>query len=180
MPERLSRADWVAAGLEALAREGDSGLKAEPLARRLGVSRGSFYWHFADLDAFHEAVVTRWRDVAVDAVIRDLERHAAGDVEARLRRLVRLALQADPSLEIGMRAWLAERARAAVAAVDARRLVYLGRLLREAGIASDASEARALVIYWIYLGSALSRTRVGDDLLERLVDEVAALGLKGR
>ncbi|RTL63482.1 MAG: TetR/AcrR family transcriptional regulator, partial [Hyphomicrobiales bacterium] len=62
--DRLARADWVKAGLKALAREGASALKADRLARELGVSRGSFYWHFADVDAFHRAVLEGWKTVA--------------------------------------------------------------------------------------------------------------------
>ena len=175
--ERLSREIWVDAGLDALARDGGASLKAEVLAKRLGVSRGSFYWHFADLDAFHAAVVERWRDIAVEGVIRALERGAR---KGRLRHLLGLALRADPGLEIGMRAWgvSCERARAAVATVDARRLTYLAYMLVADGVAPDASEARACVIYWTYLGSALSRAEAGGAMLDRLIEELAAFATR--
>ena len=42
----------------------------------MGVSRGSFYWHFADIGAFHAAILERWREVAAEQIIANLE--AAG------------------------------------------------------------------------------------------------------
>ena len=55
MTDQLSADDWISQGLKALAKSGFIALKADPLARAMGVSRGSFYWHFADLGAFHAA-----------------------------------------------------------------------------------------------------------------------------
>src|SRR5689334_18004652 len=49
MSDRLAAADWVKAGLKALAADGVGALKADLLAKSLGISRGSFYWHFADI-----------------------------------------------------------------------------------------------------------------------------------
>ena len=60
MAEQLSAGDWIGQGLKALAESGFTALKADPLAKAMGVSRGSFYWHFADLAAFHAAVLKRW------------------------------------------------------------------------------------------------------------------------
>ena len=55
--ERLGPREWVNAGLRALSRSGFTALKAESLSKSLGVSRGSFYWHFADVGAFQAAVL---------------------------------------------------------------------------------------------------------------------------
>ena len=57
MADQLSARDWLDQGLKALAKSGFTSLKAEPLAKAMGVSRGSFYWHFADIAAFHAAVL---------------------------------------------------------------------------------------------------------------------------
>jgi AcrR family transcriptional regulator len=64
MADQLSAADWLDQGLKTLAQSGFTALKAEPLARAMGVSRGSFYWHFADIGAFHAAILRHWREVA--------------------------------------------------------------------------------------------------------------------
>ena len=60
MPDQFSANRWVEQGLKALATNGFTALKADPLAKLLGVSRGSFYWHFRDVDAFRAAVLARW------------------------------------------------------------------------------------------------------------------------
>ncbi|MFX8079173.1 TetR/AcrR family transcriptional regulator, partial [Acinetobacter baumannii] len=73
MTEQLSAQDWVDLGLKALAKSGFTALKAEPLARAMGVSRGSFYWHFADIGAYHTAVLARWRDIAAEQIIASIE-----------------------------------------------------------------------------------------------------------
>lgn len=65
---RLSVDDWVACALEVLADEGVAGIKIPTLCKRLGVTKGSFYWHFSDLEAFLAAVAEHWaagRDEAV-------------------------------------------------------------------------------------------------------------------
>lgn len=69
---RLSRSDWVDGALGALARGGLAALSVEALAQHLGVTKGSFYWHFRDADELLQAVVDRWEELAVDRVMGDL------------------------------------------------------------------------------------------------------------
>ncbi|MBV9985736.1 helix-turn-helix domain-containing protein, partial [Bradyrhizobium sp.] len=63
MTIQLSARDWLDLGLKVLARHGFAALKADRLAKTMGVSRGSFYWHFADIAAFHGAILKHWREV---------------------------------------------------------------------------------------------------------------------
>ncbi len=73
MADQLSAKDWLDQGLKTLTHSGFTALKAEPLAKAMGVSRGSFYWHFADIGAFHAAILKHWRDVAAEQIIANLE-----------------------------------------------------------------------------------------------------------
>src|SRR5215467_10110626 len=73
MADQLSAQDWVDLGLKTLAKSGFTALKSEPLAKAMGVSRGSFYWHFADIGAFHAAILNRWREVATEQIIAGVE-----------------------------------------------------------------------------------------------------------
>jgi AcrR family transcriptional regulator len=57
MARRLTAQDWIEFTLAMLAHEGFAALKSDVLARKLGVARGSFYWHFTDLGAFHARVI---------------------------------------------------------------------------------------------------------------------------
>ena len=58
--KRLSREDWERAALEAMADAGVAAVAVEPLARRLGVTKGSFYGFFANRDELIEAALSRW------------------------------------------------------------------------------------------------------------------------
>ncbi|MBH5402797.1 TetR/AcrR family transcriptional regulator [Bradyrhizobium sp. CNPSo 4010] len=170
MNQQLSADDWTAQGLKALARNGFTALKAEPLAKAMGVSRGSFYWHFADLAAFHAAVLKRWREIAAEQIIADVE--AAGDEPLRL--LLRRSFGTRLDLERAVRNWAAfdASAQGAVRAIDRRRLDYIGELLQQRGLAPATAQARAQILYWTFLGFALSGPPVPATRLQALLDEI--------
>lgn len=64
----LDQTAWLKAAALAIAEEGFNGTRVLPLSKRLGVTRGSFYWHFEDHAAFVRAFVQRWRDQQIHAV----------------------------------------------------------------------------------------------------------------
>src|SRR6476660_3546627 len=130
MTDQLSAKDWLDQGLKTLAERGFTALKAEPLAQALGVSRGSFYWHFADIGAFHAAILKRWREVAAEQIIADVE--AASDNHNSMPLLLRRVFGEKLALENAVRTWAAidPLARSAVQAIDRRRLGYVESLLR--------------------------------------------------
>src|SRR6266568_671479 len=84
MGDQLSAQDWVNQGLKTLAKSGFTALKAEPLAKAMGVSRGSFYWHFADISAFHAAILKHWREIAAEAIIAGVEASAGHENQLSL------------------------------------------------------------------------------------------------
>ena len=171
--DRLTVRDWVNAGLKALAKSGFTALKADPLSKALGVSRGSFYWHFADVGAFHAAVLQRWREVAYENVVREVE----GGAENRLTALLDRAFRADLRLEKAMRSWATTepKASAMIEAIDARRLKYIRDLLVEAGLTSNLASARSRILYWAYLGHGLSARPPAAAERRRILDELARL-----
>ncbi|WP_375158070.1 TetR/AcrR family transcriptional regulator [Bradyrhizobium sp. RDT46] len=170
MTEQLCADDWIKEGLRALAGSGFTALKADPLARAMGVSRGSFYWHFADLGAFQAAVLKRWREIAAEQIIADVE--AAGDEP--LQALLRRSFGARLDLERAVRNWAAfdAAAQAAVRAIDRRRLDYIEQLLAKRGLEAATAQARAQILYWTFLGFALSGAPVPAARFQALLDEV--------
>src|SRR5580704_2370012 len=154
MADQLSAWDWLDQGLKTLARNGFTALKAEPLAKAMGVSRGSFYWHFADIGAYHTAVLKHWRDVAAEQIIAGLE--TSSKDENPLLLLLRQAFGGKPALENAVRTWATvdPSARAAVQAIDRRRLGYVETLFRHLGLSADVARARAQILYWAFLGFA--------------------------
>lgn len=168
---RLTRQSWIDAGLEALISEGPSALAAEPLARRMGTTKGSFYWHFNDVPDFQTAVAASWQTQAFANVVQALAE--PGTPEQRLRRFGRhvLADQQDQAL----RAWAQtdQRILEMVVAVDAERLTYLGNLLRHLGITNPDFAAAAL---GAVIGMPqLPGVKNPDDAFDTLIDLVLAL-----
>jgi AcrR family transcriptional regulator len=155
MADQLSAKDWLDQGLKTLAERGFPALKAEPLAKAMGVSRGSFYWHFADIGAFHAAILKHWREVAAEAIIADVEA-AANDNPLSL--LLRRVFSERLALENAVRSWATvdSAAKAAVQAIDRRRLSYVESQFRASGFPPDVARARAQILYWAFLGFALS------------------------
>lgn len=174
---RLTAQDWIDFALKTLARDGFQALKADILARKLGVSRGSFYWHFEELRTFHARVIEHWRQAATEAIIADLER--LDSPERRLDTLLRRAFGHGALLEVRMRAWADENAVAArvLSDIDRRRKTYIERMLVEAGIAPSLAATRAQLVYWSYLGAALSRSKLTGEQLDRTVAELKLIGL---
>ncbi|MGY4628522.1 TetR/AcrR family transcriptional regulator [Bradyrhizobium sp. USDA 4486] len=173
MTEQLSADDWIDQGLKALARSGFTALKADPLAKAIGVSRGSFYWHFTDLGAFHAAVLKRWREIAAEQIIADVEAATEDPLKALLRR----SFGARLDLERAVRNWAAfdAAAQGAVRAIDRRRIEYIEALLAKRGLAPATAQARAQILYWTFLGFALSGTAVPAARIQVLIDELLRL-----
>jgi AcrR family transcriptional regulator len=172
MSDQLSATDWVDQGLKALASRGFTALKAEPLAKALRVSRGSFYWHFADIAAFHAAILARWHEVAAEQIIANVE--AASKDEDPLALLLRRVFGERLMLERAVRTWASvdPAARAAVQAIDRRRLSYVEGLLAQSGLSAELARARAQVLYWAFLGFALSDQSLSKARQQAVLDEL--------
>ncbi len=175
MSDQLSAKDWVDQGLKALARSGFTALKAEPLAKALRVSRGSFYWHFADIAAFHAAVLARWHEVAAEQIIDNVE--AASKDDNPLALLLRRVFGERLMLEKAVRNWASvdPAARAAVQAIDRRRLNYVEGLLAQSGLPAETARARAQILYWAFLGFALSDQALPKARQQAVVDELVRM-----
>ena len=172
MADQLSAQDWLDQGLRTLAKSGFTALKAEPLAKAMGVSRGSFYWHFADIAAFHAAILKHWREVAAEQVIAGLEA-SAREVDP-MSLLLRGAFGNKQALEKAVRSWATvdPKARAAVQAIDRRRLSYIEGLLKRSGLSDNVALGRAQILYWTFVGFALSDQPLPPSKQQAVVDEL--------
>lgn len=172
MTDQLSARDWLDQGLKTLAKNGFTALKAEPMAKAMGVSRGSFYWHFADIGAFHAAILKHWREVAAEQIIANVE--AAAKHQDPLALLLRRVFGEKLTLESAVRTWatLDPAARAAVQAIDQRRLGYVESLLKQSGLPAETARARAQILYWAFLGFALSDRPLPKARQQAMLDEM--------
>lgn len=166
---RLSPEKWIIAGLDALAASGPSALAAEPLARALKTTKGSFYWHFKDVPAFQDAVLTHWQATALNEMLTRLQ--DGGDADLRLRTFGHAILS--DSVEPKLRIWAQgdPRVAAALAEVDAERLRYLTRLLGQMGLRNpDFARAMQATLIGLPLGSDTDSAP-----FDTLVDTILAL-----
>lgn len=158
----LTKDDWIAAGFRALARDGAGALRAEKLARDLGTTKGSFYWHFADLAAFKAQMIAFWEFKVATEVMGTLSDEL--DPHKRLAALAQAAADPAPQdfggtrIEHAVRAWGLgdETVAQAIAAVDVRRIAYLEALLAEVGLTTP------------HLAQMIYATHIGlDDLMAK-------------
>jgi len=151
---RLTRDDWITAALAAIADGGLAAVGVEPLAVRLGATKGSFYWHFENRDALLEAAISRWEQETTTDVVAEIT--AARDAPAsQFRRLVAGVIERAEQDRVGP-ALLASAAHPAVAPVlervTAARLDLITMVFRRLGFAQAQARRRALLAYSSYLG----------------------------
>ncbi|MGB9368496.1 MAG: helix-turn-helix domain-containing protein, partial [Xanthobacteraceae bacterium] len=78
-PTRLDAGAWIAAGFDALADGGIDAVRVEPLAKALGITKGSFYWHFADRRALLDAMLESWAEGRIAAIREQAAMRGAPD-----------------------------------------------------------------------------------------------------
>jgi len=151
---RVAKDDWTLAALEVIAERGVAGLRVEALARQLGITKGSFYWHFRDRTDLIAAALDLWFRLGTLEIIEQLNQ--IDDPEQRLRALFSESfgdLVAGPidALLIGQ---VDEPVIGpAVVRATAARLDFLARTFRELGLSKQRAAARARLVYAAYIGT---------------------------
>ncbi|HEX2082024.1 MAG TPA: helix-turn-helix domain-containing protein [Xanthomonadaceae bacterium] len=175
---RLSAEDWAQAALDLIAEQGVAAVAVEPLARRLGVTKGSFYWHFPSRDALLQAALERWETAEQEMVFGKLE--AVSDPRERLRTLFQLVAH-----ELTSHVIYSELLKAldhpivnpVIERVSQRRLDYLTASFRQAGLGRTGAQHRARLAYAAYVGflqlnRQLQRQRMQHDEFEDYVEHM--------
>ena len=151
--DTLTRTDWIKAAFGLLAKAGPKAIRVDHLCRELGVTKGSFYWHFTDLAALRAAMAAQWRREATGDVIAAMTSAELSPRELYIRLfnhvLARHARNpGGPVTEAAMRHWAAGDAavQAAVREAEAERLAFLTLQMRGAGLAGPEARSRAAFI----------------------------------
>jgi AcrR family transcriptional regulator len=154
---------WLDAAYELLVEGGVEAVKVMPLAERLGLSRTSFYWHFADREALLAGLITRWEAKNTANLVARCEAPAATVSEAMLNLFDAWVDPAlfDSRLEFAMRTWsLTDPAvGAAMAAADATRIAALTALFLRFGYAATEADTRARTLYLTQVGYIALRSQ---------------------
>ena len=172
-PER-----WVDEAIEVLAKEGVTGLRVEVLAKRCGVTKGSFYWHVKDRQAVLDAVLEQWKI----GRIRDIEKTTAvtpGNERDQLHYAIEVygasRNRKGMSIELAVRDWARHDSRAAavVEEVDLYRLECTRKLFVAAGMSDAEAKSRSLLLYACVFGLSLMHYAHFDDDLASLKQRIA-------
>lgn len=155
----LDAAAWIAAALDVLATDGINAVRVERLAKALSVTKGSFYWHFADRRALIDALIAQWAAGRISA-IRAQAPHV-GEPALALRALTDLYTRRSNArglaIELAIRALARndEVAARAVQAVDTERLQQVAALFEQLGWTKREASARAVMVYAYLFGQSL-------------------------
>lgn len=164
---RLSDEDWALAALDLIAEQGLSAVAVEPLARRLGVTKGSFYWHFPSREALLVAALKRWEKTEQDTVFGQLE--TIPDARARLRALfqwVARELKSHIIYSELLKALDHPVVRPVLSRVSQRRLEYLAASYRQTGLPRLEAQNRARLTYAAYVGFLQLSLQLGQPRLD--------------
>jgi AcrR family transcriptional regulator len=180
--------DWTRIAFAQLAREGIESVRVEVLARELGVSKGSFYWHFRDRDELLMAMLDHWERVESDLLsAEESPEGEPSNAAARWARFVERSTEPERIREeIAVRAWARrdERVAVRVASIEHRRAKVIAGVLSEIGFTKESAESWSQMVLLVYLGW-LDRTArdgefrlAGRGLGELLSDLVLAASAK--
>jgi AcrR family transcriptional regulator len=150
---RLAPQDWEQAALALIADEGVGALAVENLARRLGVTKGSFYWHFARRDSLLEAALRRWERQGEEELLQHVA--TIGDPRQRLQHLFQRVAGEVHSHRIHaalLKSLELPPVREAVERTAERYLDILATAYRETGLSAEDARHSARLAYAAYLG----------------------------
>lgn len=157
---QLGRDEWITGAIEILADEGMAGVRVEALAKRFGVTKGSFYWHFKDRHDLFTAVLQTWKN----GRIRDIDKQsstAEGKQGDQLLQIIEVYSTSRNrkgiAIELAVRDWARRdaQAHAVVEDVDTYRLESTRKLFVASGFSDHEAKSRSLLLYAYVFGQSL-------------------------
>jgi AcrR family transcriptional regulator len=172
--------DWIRAAFARLSTEGIESVRIELLARDLGVSKGSFYWHFQDREELLAKMLDRWESDEIEWLDATVVTPGAA---ARWAQFIEHC--ADPGrarVEAALRAWARrdERVASRISSIEKKRTKHIASVLRDIGFTPELAESWAEIALLVYLGWLDRATRdlefqvAGRSLGESLSDLILA------
>ena len=179
---RLTREDWVNGAIRFLSEHSVGSLRLDLLVAQMGVTKGSFYWHFESRKALLNAVLESWQT----RTTRDVEtwlQNTAESAAERIRRLLHLGISSRPDvpggpLELSLRDWARRdpRVNKVIMRVDVERQRILKNLYLESGLDEKMAEDQAflhmsyviggrMMLFGGDSGTVQRRRRIGEQFL---------------
>jgi AcrR family transcriptional regulator len=160
---------WIEAATKVLVDQGIDHVRVDVLAGELGVTRGSFYWHFRDREDLLRRVLAAWRELATTQLTERLER-AHTDPRQQVHDVISLPFRGRAAaraarIELAIRAWARrdDMARAAVDEADASRIAYHVHLFQALGFALAEARSRAFLLYGYEVAESILHRQGSDE-----------------
>lgn len=176
---RGSQEGWLEAAYDALLESGVDSVKILPLAKRLNLSRTSFYWFFKDREELLSALIARWRDKNTGNLVKQSEAYAETLAEAMLNVFdcwVNKDLF-DSQFEFAVRSWALQspEIQADVHEADQTRMEAIGRMFMRFGYSEAAADVRARTTYLVQIGYISMQSREDITLRMKRIPEYIAI-----
>ena len=149
----LSAGDWEQQALVLIAEKGIRAVAVESLAARMGVTKGSFYWHFHNRESLLEQSLLRWEKH--DAANLHTSLSAIDDPRERLRSFFRRTGREKLTHDVYSSLCMASdhpQVEPLLERVAERRMKHIEKAFEEIGFDSQAASHRARLTYSAYLG----------------------------
>jgi AcrR family transcriptional regulator len=176
---RGSQESWLEAAYESLLESGVDSVKILPLAKRLNLSRTSFYWFFKDREELLGALVARWREKNTGNLVKQTEAYAESLAEAMLNVFDCWLDQSlfDAKFEFAMRSWALQSAEilAEVQEADQIRLAALTRMFIRFGQEELSADVRARTTYLVQIGYISMQSNEDIRLRMKRIPEYIAI-----
>ena len=149
----LSAEDWEKEALELIAEQGVQAVAVEPLARRMGITKGSFYWHFSSREALLEQALNRWEEHDSRNLSKALGEidHPRDRLESFFRRVGKEKLTHEVYSELCAAAGHPQ-VEPVLERVAQRRMGHLCAAFEELGMDAVIARSQARLTYSVYLG----------------------------
>ncbi len=177
---QLDRTSWIIAAIEVLADEGIAGLRVEVLAKRLKVTKGSFYWHFQDRRDLLLALLRQWKEGRLRDIIKQTRAQPGRELE-QIYHVIDVYSASKSRrgilIELAVRDWARRdaEAEAIVAEVDDVRLRCARELFLACGVPMEEASSRCMLLYAYVFGISLMIYDKFDSDVERLKRDIADL-----
>ncbi|MBC7149806.1 MAG: TetR/AcrR family transcriptional regulator [Rhizobium sp.] len=176
---RGSQEGWLEAAYEALLESGVDSVKILPLAKRLNLSRTSFYWFFKDREELLDALISRWREKNTGNLVKQSEAYAESLAEAMLN-VFDCWLNKDlfdSQFEFAVRSWALQspEIQADVHEADQTRVQAISRMFMRFGYSEATADVRARTTYLVQIGYISMQSREDIALRMKRIPEYIAI-----
>lgn len=177
---------WIEAGFQMLSEGGIDSVRVDRISKKIGLTRGSFYWHFKSRAEFLDAMLELWHKKGTSDIIALVEQEK-DNPNNRLSALLNLTAKGADAryggkfAEMAIRIWGKSNPKvaAAVKQIDAERIQFVHKLLNEMQVEPALASFLAEIIYNAYIGmvsrdlSEEEVTRIGKIAGTYIEDQIA-------